>query len=68
MDMDHIMTWATDIAKGKQDQGMLCLTQSAGCKAGDSFPMKSEKLFYTSLFKLPIKENKQQQKHQAFTV
>lgn len=20
MDMDHIMTWATDIAKGKQDQ------------------------------------------------
>lgn len=47
---------------------MLCLTQSAGCKAGDSFPMKSEKLSYTSLFKLPIKENKQQQKHQAFTV
>lgn len=28
MDMDHIMTWATDIAKGKQDEQCITILQS----------------------------------------
>lgn len=53
MDMDHIMTWATDIAKGKRDERLhYCPTQPAKCTAEDAFPMKSEKPSYTSLFKL----------------
>lgn len=54
MDMDHIMTWATDIAKGKQDERLhYYLTWPAECTfPRDAFPMKSEKPSYTSLFKL----------------
>lgn len=53
MDMDHIMTWATDIAKGKRDERLhYCPTQPAKCTAEDAFPMKSEKPSYTSLFRL----------------
>lgn len=48
MDMDHIMTWATDIAKGKHYYP----TQPAKCTAGDAFPTKSGKPSYTYLFKL----------------
>lgn len=43
MDMDHIMTWATDIAKGKQDQtsDVFYFTQQTN---EDTFLIKSGKL------------------------
>lgn len=43
MDMDHIMTWATDIAKGKQEEWRILPYTASKCTAGDAFLRKSGK-------------------------